>query len=198
MLSLRQQVGSYKLRVGRLVGNDADLRGACRHVDSHVVEAHLLLGSHHILVARAENLVDLGNRLCAESHRADGLNAASLENLADASHAGCHQDSGVDVTLTVGWGAEHNLAASGNLRRRGQHEYRREEGSRAAGDVETDALDGHTLLPANDAGLRLHLLRAEPLRLMELVDVVVSQLDSLAQLCRHKLLGSSHLSLADG
>ena len=122
------------------------------------MEAHLLLGGHHILVARAEYLVDLGNRLCAESHRADGLNAASLENLADASHAGCHQDSGVDVTLTVGWGAEHNLAASGNLGRGGQHQHGREEGGRTTGDIESDALDGYALLPAGDTFLGLHLL----------------------------------------
>ena len=66
------------------------------------MEAHLLLGCHHILVAGTEDLVDLGYRLRAIGHGTDGLNTTSLEDLADTCNAGCHQNGWIHLALTVG------------------------------------------------------------------------------------------------
>ena len=163
VLCLRQQVGSHKLSIGCLVSQHADLRGSCRHVDSHFIEADLLLGCHHILVARTENLIDLGHRLRTVSHSTDGLHTASLENLAHASNAGSHQNGGIDLSLFIRRCTQYDFLTSGYLGRCGQHQDGREEWGSAAGNVESDALDGHTFLPADHTFLCLHLLSDEAL-----------------------------------
>ena len=60
MFCLRQKVGCHKGCIGLFVGQHADLAGTCRHIDGYLVEANLLLGCHYVLVARTENLKDLG------------------------------------------------------------------------------------------------------------------------------------------
>ena len=158
VFSLRQQVGSHELGTGRLVGQHTYLRRTGRHVDGHLVQAHMLLGSHHILIARTEYLVHLGHALRTIGHGTNSLHTAYLEYLAHSGNACSHQYRRVHLALAVGRGAEHNLLASGNLGRSGQHQHGREEWGRAAGDIESDALDGYALLPAGDTFLCLHLL----------------------------------------
>ena len=162
------------------------------------MQADLLLGGHHVLVAGTENLVDLGDALCAVGHRSDSLNTANLENLADAGHAGCHQNGGVHLAVAAWRCAEHNLATAGDTGGSSQHQNGREEWGGAAGNVETYLLDGNGFLPAGDAGLRLHLLTGEALRLMEYLNIMVRQTDSLFQLVADQLFGFVHLFLAHG
>ena len=196
MLSLRQQVGSHELHVGVLISNDANLRWSCRHIDGHSLLTYLLLGSHHVLVARTEYLIDLGDRLRTVSHRADGLYATSLEDLAHASDSGSHEDGRIHLAVTTWRRAEHNLLATRNLRRCGEHQDRREEWGSTTRDIETHLLDGDALLPAYDARLRLHLLCPEALSLVEGLNVIVSQLDGSLQVCIHQLLSLLHLLVA--
>ena len=196
VLSLRQQVGSHELHIGVLIRDDTYLRRTCRHVDGHSLLTHLLLGSHHVLVARTEYLVDLGNRLRAVSHRADGLYATSLEDLAHACDSGSHEDGWIHLAVTTWRRAEHNLLATRNLRRCGEHQDGREEWGSTTRDIETHLLDGDALLPANDARLCLHLLCPEALCLVEGLYVVVSQLDGSLQVCIHQLLSLFHLLVA--
>ena len=196
MLGLRQEVGSHEGGIALGVGNDTHLGRTRRHVDGHVVEAHLLLGCHHILVARTENLIHLRHALRSVGHGADGLHATNLENLVHTSNAGSHQDGGVHAAFAVGRGAQHNLPASGNLGRSGEHENRREQRGGATGDVETHLLDGRALLPAYDARSRLNLLPLEPLLGVELRDVPMSQTQGVLQLVADQRLGFQHLRLA--
>ena len=163
VFSLRQQVGSHKLRIRCLVSQHAHLRRTGRHVDSHLVQTDLLLGSHHILVARTEYLEDLGHALRTVSHSADGLYATRLEYLAHACNACSHQNGRVYLAFLVRGRTQHNLPATGYLGRRCQHQHRREEWGSASGNVETYLLDGYTLLPANHTLLGLYLLTHETL-----------------------------------
>ena len=161
MFSLRQEVGSDKLYVGLIVGDDADFRGTSGHVDGHVVEAHLLLGGHHILVARTEYLIHLRHRLRTIGHCTDSLHATCLEYLADTGDAGSHKDGGIHLAVASRGCAEHDLFTAGNLGWCGKHQYGREEWGGATGDIETDLLDGDALLPAYHTGLSLYLLSLE-------------------------------------
>ena len=175
MLGLRQKVGGNVTGVACVVGYDAHLRRSGRHVYGHVAETHMLLGSHDILVAGTEDLAHLGHALCAVGHSSDGLHATNLVDAAYACYVGCHEDSGVDVSCAVGWGAEHNLLASSNLGWRGEHENGRKEGGCASGDVETNLLYGHALLPTLYARRRLNTDRPKGLCFMKLAYVVVGK-----------------------
>ena len=162
------------------------------------MEADLLLGSHHILVARSEDLIDLGNRLCAVSHRTNSLYATSLENLADSSDASRNEDGWINLTIASRRRAEYNILAASYLGWGCQHEYGREERSRTTRDIKPHLLDGYTFLPAYHTGLRLHLLAAELLSLVESLDVVVSQLDGSLQFGTYQLFGFLHLFVGNG
>ena len=118
----------------------------------------MLLGSHHVLIARTEYLEYLGDALRTISHGTDGLYAANLVYLAHAGNAGGNEDGRIDLALLVRWRAQHYLLAAGNPGRSRQHQNGREEWGSAAGNVETYTLDGHALLPAGDTLLGLHLL----------------------------------------
>ena len=145
------------------------------------MEADLLLGSHHILVARSEDLIDLGNRLCAVSHRTNSLYATSLENLADSSDASRNEDGWINLTIASRRRAEYDLLATSYLGWGSQHENGREKRGRTTRDIETYLLDGYALLPTYHTGLCLHFLAAELLGLVESLDIVVSQLDGSLQ-----------------
>ena len=198
MLCLRQQVGSHKLGVGTIVGQYADFRRTGRHVDGYVLQRNVLLGSHHVLVARTEYLVYLWYALRAVGHGSDGLYASGLENPIHSGDACRHKDGGVHLALLVRRGAEHNLLASGNLGWCGQHEHGREEWGSAARYVQSYALNGYAFLPAGHSLLRLHLLSHEALRNVEHLNVVVSQYDGVAQFVAYQLLRLVHFRLADG
>ena len=197
MFCLRQKVGSDKLGIGGIVGYHAYLRRACGHVDTHIVDADLLLGSHHILVAWAEYLVDLGDALCAIGHRADSLNTAGLEDLAHTGYPRCHQDGGIHLAFATRGRAKHNLLTTGYLGGCGQHQDSREEWGSATWDIESHLFDRYALLPAGHTGSCLHLLGVETLRLVEGLDIVVGQLDGFLQILAHQFPGLVDLVLCD-
>ena len=158
----------------------------------------MLLGCHHILIARTEYLIDLGNGFGAVGHSTNGLHTTYFINLADSCYAGSHQDGGIYLALAVGRRTEHNLLASGNLGWGSQHQHGGEEGSGTAGNIQSDALYGNTLLPADNAFLRLYLLSDKPLGDMKDLDVVVCQDNGVAQLVADQLLCLVHLLFRDG
>ena len=161
------------------------------------MQANLLLGGHHILVARTEYLVHLGHTLGTVGHSADGLYATSLEYLAYTSDAGSYQYGRINLAIAARRCAEHYLLATSYLGWCGQHEHGREEWGSAARNVETYFFYRYTLLPANHAGLSLDLLALELLRLVESTDVVVSHLDGCFQLSTNQSLGLVHLGFGN-
>ena len=104
-----------------LVGNDTDFGRTCGHVDSHIVEAHLLLGSHDILVAWTEDFINLRYTLCTIGHGADSLNTTCFEYLADASDTSSYKNSRIDPTIASWRSAQHNLLTTCNFGRGSKH-----------------------------------------------------------------------------
>ena len=142
MFGLREQVGCHKRRVAGFIGNHQHFTWTGWHIDGHPIELCRPLGGHHILVAGAKDLVHLGNALRAEGHGADGLYAPDSEDAGDTGHLGGIENGGMNLSLLIGWRAEHHFAAAGDLRGDGKHQYRGKEGSRTAGDVDADLLNG--------------------------------------------------------
>ena len=193
VLCLTEEVGCHEAGVACLVGQHFHFAGTCGHVDGHIVEADLLLGAHHELIARAEYLIDLGDALCSVGHSADGLHAAYLVDAADASDTRGNEDGRVDATVARRRCAEHDVAAACYLGGCGKHEDGAEERGCSAGDVEADALDGDRLLPAFHAIRHLYVPALEALCLVEAVDVAVSQTDGFLQFVPDGCLCGKHL-----
>ena len=194
---LRKEVGGYEAGVACLVGKHLHFARTGRHVDGDIVQADLLLGTHHELIARTEYLIDLRHALRSVSHSADGLHPTYLVDATYASRAGCNEDGGIDTTVASGRRAEHNLLAPCYLGRRGKHEHGAEQRSRSAGDVKPYTLDGNRLLPALHAIRHLDVLTFEPLCLVETTYVRVCKVDGLLQLVADKFLGSKHFCFRD-
>ena len=104
-----------------------------------------------------------------------------------------YEDGWINLTIASRRRAEYDLLATSNLGWGSQHKNGREERSRTTRDIETYLLDGYALLPAYHTGLRLHLLAAELLGLVESLDIVVSQLDGSLQFGTYQLFGFLHL-----
>ena len=185
MFGLRKKVGCYESRISGFVGNDFHFRRTCRHVDGYIVQRHLLLGSHDVLIARAEYLVHLGDTLRAVCHGTDGLHATCLENLAHSCHLSRIENGRMNLSFLVGRGTKHDFLATGNLGRNSQHQHGRKQGCRTSGDIQTYLLDTYRLLPACHAFHGFHLLSLELLFLMESIDVPLSQEDSHLQFDGH-------------
>ena len=197
VLSLREEVGSHEAGIAPGIGQHSHLAGTCGHVDGHVVERHVLLGTHHVLVARTENLIDLGDGLRTVGHGTDGLYATYLIYSIDTSHTRSHEDGRIHAPVLAGRGAEHDVAATGYLGRNGQHEHGAEQRCRAAGDVESHLLYGDALLPAGHTRLHLYPLAREPLCGMKGVNVAVGMEYGLLERLVHLVLCGLHLGLAD-
>ena len=146
------------------------------------METHLLLCRHNILVARTEYLVHLRHTLRSVGHSAYCLNAASLEYLAHSSHTSGGENGRVHLSFLVRRGAKHNLPASRNLCRCGQHQYSTEEWGSTARNIQAYFLDGHTLLPASHSLAGLYLFSLKALCIVELIDVRVGEFYRLQQL----------------
>ena len=135
MFSLTQQVGSNKLHITVLIGDDAYLGRACRHVYGYIMKADLLLGRHDILIARTENLINLRHRLCTVSHGTDSLNATSLEDFVYACYLRGDKYCWVELPVATWRRAEYYLRTSCNLSRGGKHQNGGEQRCRSSGDV---------------------------------------------------------------
>ena len=107
------------------------------------------------------------------------LTPASLVDGADASHSCRNEDGRIHLPFAVGRCAEHDVAASGYLCRRSQHQHGAEKRRRTARDVETHLLNGDRLLPAHHTRSSLHLLALKLLRGMKLLDIGMSKLQGI-------------------
>ena len=192
VFGLREEVGSYELRSSGFIGYDFYFRRTCRHVDSHIVHSHHLLGCHYILVSRTENLVYLRYTLGTVCHGSDGLHATRLEYLAYTCYLSRREDGRIHLAFLVRRGAEYDFLASGNLGRHGQHQYGREERSGSSRYIQTYLLNAHRLLPTSDTFHGFHLLAFELLLLVERIDVSLCQEDSYFQFDRHLGFGFLH------
>ena len=184
--------------MSRFIGQHFHFRRTGRHINGYIVKRHLLLGCHHILVARSEYLVNLWNTLRSVSHGSNSLNTARLEYLTYTSHLSCIQDGRIHLSLLVGRCTKNNLLASRNLGRNSQHQHGREQRSCSSWDIQTYLLNSYSLLPTNDTRNSLYLLAFELLCSMERMDILLSQQNRLFQFCRDQSFGFHQLSFTDG
>ena len=122
VFGLAQQVGCHKHGIGRVVGQHLHFRGTCRHVDGYIAQAHQLLGSRDILIARAENLIHLGNALRPVCHGCDGLYPSGLEDTAHAGLFGGKQHGGVYTSVASRRRTKHHLTTAGDAGGHRQHQ----------------------------------------------------------------------------
>ena len=182
VFGLREQVGRSEGGWGLGIGDDHHLGGAGGHVDGDGPGGKQLLGGGDVLVARAEDLVHLGDALRAVCHRGDGLGAAQLEDALHPAIGGCVEHFRVDLAIPAGGGAEHHFAAAGDPGGDGEHQHGGEQGRGAAGNVEADLPDRDGTLPAAHAGGGLHADLPRALGFVEGADVALGVGDGLPDL----------------
>lgn len=116
-----------------LVRHDQDLHRPREQVDAHLAE-QLPLGLGDERVARARQEVDLGDRLSAEGHGREGLDAAQEVDLVRAG--GVHRrDGGIGDAAGDGRRAGNDVFDAGHFGRQDRHVRAGQEGISAAGDV---------------------------------------------------------------
>ena len=193
MLRLGKQVGSHKLHVTTPVGNDGHFGGTCGHVDGHTLLADGHLGAHHELIARSENLAHAGHRFRTVGHGTDCLHAAQLVDGVHTGHTGCNQHGGVHLAVTLGRRTQDDVATSGNLGRRGEHQHRGKQWRRTSGDIQPHLFDGYGFLPALHPVGHTDVTALKLLGAMEGFDVAVRQHDGLLEGGVYQPLGFVHL-----
>ena len=82
----------------------------------------------------------------------------------------------MNLSRFIGRSAKNYFFATGYLCRSSQHQHGREQRSRAAGNVQTDFLDGNRFLPAGHSRNSLYFLSFKTLRSMEGMNIL---------LCKH-------------
>ena len=175
VFGLREKVSSHELRISGFISNHFHFRRTGRHINSHIVKRHHLLGCHHILVTRTENLVHLGHTLSTISHSSDGLHTTRLEYLAYTCHLSCIEDGWIDFSFLVRRGTKYDFLTTCDLGRYSQHQHSREKRSRSTRYIQTHLLDAHSLLPTSHTFHRFHLLAFKLLLLVECIDVSLCQ-----------------------
>ena len=95
MFGLGHKVDGNERGISRLISDDAHLRGACDHVDSHIARHDLLRGGD-VGVARAGDLGDRFDGLGAVGKRADSLSAADRVDLGHAGDLAGGEDGGIE------------------------------------------------------------------------------------------------------
>ena len=139
VLELREQVGRDPVGLGRLVGKDRDFTGTGDKVEGHMA-VDLPLGGGDKSPARADDLLDGPDRLRAESHQADRLDAADAVDFGCTCHPERMQQDGIDAPVLAAGGAGDDLADAGHLGQRGGHDGRRGQRRGTAGDVDADTV----------------------------------------------------------
>lgn len=151
VFGLGQEVRSDPYRVGIVVGQDADFTGTGNHVNADGAEDQAL--SHgHVSIAGTDDLKDWRNAFCTVSSRGNALGTADFIDFRSAGDMGRSQDVGIDRTVFGRRREDGDGRDAGDVGRDGVHEDRRRVGSRAAGNVDADALDWRELGPQADAG----------------------------------------------
>ena len=196
MLGLGQQIRCHIPGIGRVVGDDQDLAGAGDGVDAHVAVDSFLC-QRHIDVARAHDLVNLGDGLCAVSQCGNGLGAAHLVDHIGACLFGSHQCGGVYLTVFSRRCGHNDLLHPCHLGRNNVHEHGRRINGLAAGYIDAHPAQRRDLLAQHGAvGLGVKPAVAA-LFLMIGADIHQRLTDDLHQRRIHRFIGFCDLLLCD-
>ena len=170
VLGLAQQVGGDPGGAAGAVGQNQDFRRAGDHIDADFTK-HLALGGGHVNVAGADDLIHSGHALGAVGQGGHGLGTAGLKDAVDAGNHRRRQDTGVDLAVLAGGGGHNDLLHARHLGGDDVHQHGRGVGGRAAGHVNTRALDGGVLLAQHHAGAVVQHKVLVQLLLVEVADV---------------------------
>ena len=177
MLGLPEQVGGAHLHVGGVVGDDQRLGRAGEQVDADAAE-QLPLGFGDKGVAGADQHIDRRDRLGAEAHRGDRLDAAQQIDLVRAAerHRG---DRGGGRHAVQRRRAGGDPLHARDLRGQHRHVGRGDHRIPPARHVAADAVDRDVLVTQADAGKRFDLDIAQRvlLRLGEAADLRLGEFD---------------------
>ncbi len=176
MLGLAQQVGGAHLGVGGLVGDDQDLGRAGEQIDADPA-VKLALGLGDIGVAGPDQHVDRPERLGAERHRRDRLDAAEHINLVGAGEV--HRRDRLRVRhALVRRRAGGDVADPGDPRGDDRHMRRGDHRIAPARHIAADAADRDVAMAEHDAGQRLDLDIAHrcALDLGEVADLLLARI----------------------
>ena len=167
VLRLPEQVGRADLRIDRLVGNHHGLGRSGEEIDADPAE-ELALGLCDIGVARPDQHVHGLDRLGAQRHGADGLDAAERIDLVRAAEMHGRHHRRVRLTLE-GRRCRHDARHAGDGRGQHRHMRRGHHGELASRHVATNRLHRDVLMAQHDTrhGLDLDVLHGGALRLGE-------------------------------
>ena len=155
MLGLPEKVGGAHFRIDRLVGDHHRLGRTGEEVDADAAE-ELALGLGDEGVARADQHVHRLDRLGAERHRADRLDAAEAVDLVGATEVHGSDDRRVRRTVLRRSGGD-DARNAGDGGRQHRHVRRGDHRELAARHVAADGLDRDVPVAEDDAGQRLDL-----------------------------------------
>src|SRR5690606_29240297 len=116
-------------------------RRARWHVYRYPIFGHQLLCCRHVLIAGSEDLIDLGNAVCAKSQRCNSLSSADLDDLGDADQVSSKQDRRMNLSFPVGGRTEDYFFAASKLSGNAEHQDRAEKRSGAARNIQSDPMD---------------------------------------------------------
>ena len=122
VLGLSHQVGRDHHRLGRGIGQHADLGGTGDHVDTHVTRDNLL-GSGDKSVTRPGNLVDARNGLGTIRQCGHGLGAAHHIDLVHAAELCRGERVGADQAVLLRRGHHDHALNAGDLGGNGVHKH---------------------------------------------------------------------------
>ena len=177
VLGLPQQIGHHHLGIGRLVGDNQDLRRPGQQIDADAAE-ELPLGLGHIGVARPDQHIDARDGLGAQRHRRHRLDAADDIDLVGATQR--HRRDGLGMGRPAGrWRAGNDVPDAGHPGRDDAHMRRGHHGIAPARHVAPDAVDRNVPVPQCHArqGLHLHVPDRLALNLREVADLRLSEAD---------------------
>ena len=161
MLGLAEEIGGDEPGVGRLVGDDQDLRGAGEQVDPHPAE-QLALGLGDERIAGPDQHVDGLEAIDeAERHRRQALHAAEGEDGVGARGLDGVEHRRVDPALALGRRAADHLLDARHLGHQDGHEGGREHRVAPAGHVGPDGVDRDVAVAEHDARPHLDLERGQ-------------------------------------
>ena len=170
VLGLREKIHRDPVRVGARVGDDENFRRPGNHVDTDRAEDPAL-SRCNIGIARADDLVDGGNRPRAVGERRDRLRAADREGARDARKMRGGEDQ--RIPRPVRHGRNHDdLGHARDLGRQRVHQHRRRVRSLAARNVQPHAVERGDLLPQARAVSLGHRPRLAPLPFVKRADTL--------------------------
>ncbi len=150
VFGLTEEVGGAELAVDGLVGDHQGFGRAGEEVDTDLA-VELALGFGNIGVTGADEHVDGLDRLGADGHGADRLDAAEHVDLVGAGHV-LGSDDGGSGNAVEGRGAGDDASTAGDLGGEHRHVGGGKERIFAARHVAADGSDRHVLVAKRDAG----------------------------------------------